>query len=339
MDKSGSLRFVERTEKMIEPKAVGRLYGRAEMLSRLPVSVQKRIVGRASKDGSRIGFVVEPYSFFLAYEIADEAAARRQLPPGYELLPTAMFEGTQPRLCGIVAAFNVHTSVFWGSRVEFYLIAENTTTGMLSWVICDYESNTISYDPGQGFSGSTTSHCVITTAHSGDLVVDVKSEQRDNHIACLANLEAASMRPLDQRLWLEGNLSVDYGGRLLDPESVPFGLIFDPGEVEQALHIPLGAVEVKTNTFGDGLVGREPFEACSFPFAQHFQTTSFPTSNPVRDRDSLELAVREAADGPSWAGSPLLSSLPVQREAHEPPGPPAVDRPEPGPSSRHSSRP
>ncbi len=299
MDKSDSLRFVEQTEKLIEPKAVGRLYGRAEMLARLPVAVQKRIVSRASGDSSRIGFVVEPYSFFLAYEIEDQAAARRQLPPGYQLLPTAMFEGTEPRLCGIVAAFNVHTSVFWGSRVEFYLIAENTTTGMLSWVICGYESNTISYDPGQGFSGSTTSHCVVTTAHSGDLIVDVKSAQRDDHIASIANLDTASMRPLDQRLWLEGNLSVDYGGRLLDPESVPFGLIFDPGEVAQALHIPLEAVEVRTNTFGDGLLGREPFEACCFPFAQHFQTSSFPTASPIRDREGLEMAAREAADGPS----------------------------------------
>ena len=178
MDKPDLRRFIKTTERMVSPKAVGKLYGRAEMLSKLPVGVQKRIVERASRDSSRIGFVVEPYSFFLAYEIADEAEAKRQLPPGYELLPTAMFEGTEPRLCGIVAAFNVHTSVFWGSRVEFYLIAENTATGMLSWVICDYETNTISYDPGQGFSGSSTSHCVITTAHSGELIVDVKSEQR-----------------------------------------------------------------------------------------------------------------------------------------------------------------
>ena len=66
-------------------------------------------------------------------------------------MPTAIFEETEPRICGVIGAFNVHTSVFWGTRVELSLIAENTTTGMLSWVICDYESNTISYDPGQGF--------------------------------------------------------------------------------------------------------------------------------------------------------------------------------------------
>ena len=36
-----------------------------------------------------------------------------------------MFEGTEPRFAGILAAFNIHTSVFWGSRVELYVIAEN----------------------------------------------------------------------------------------------------------------------------------------------------------------------------------------------------------------------
>ena len=91
------------------------------------------------------------------------------------------------------------------------------------------------------------------------------------------------MRPLDQRLWLEGNLSVDYGGRLTDPDSVPFGLIFDPGEVERALHIPLDAVDVEANSFGDAYLADEPFEACTFPFAQHFLTTSFPAANPITD--------------------------------------------------------
>jgi hypothetical protein len=295
VDKPDLVRFIKVTEKLVTPTAVGKLYGRAEMLSKLPVGVQKRIVARASRDGSRIGFVVEPYSFFLAYEIRDEAEANRQLPPGYELQPTAMFEGTEPRLCGVVGAFNVHTSVFWGSRVELSLIAENKKTGMLSWVICDYESNTISYDPGQGFSGSSTGHSVITTAHSGEVIVDVKSEQGHNHIATVADLAEASMRPLDQRLWLEGNLSVDYGGRLLDAGSVPFGLIFDPGEVQQALHVPLDAVTIDANTFGDTLLAGEPFEACCFPFAQHYLTTSFPESSPITDRKSLERAAREMA--------------------------------------------
>ncbi len=156
------------------------------MFGKLPAGVQKWVVKRAVRDGRYIGFVVEPYSYSLAYEVEDEAAARAGLPPGYELVPTAMFEGTEPRYSDILAPFDVHTSVFWGNRVERYLIAENKTTGLLSWVIIDYESNTISYDPGQGFAGSTTCHSVVTTAHSGDLVVDVKSAHGRHHIESVA---------------------------------------------------------------------------------------------------------------------------------------------------------
>lgn len=294
MDQPERHSFTKRTETLITPKAVGALYGRAEMLSRLPLRVQRWIVGRAAKDGQYIGFVVEPYAFFLAYEIADEQAARELLPAHYRLVPTAMFSSTEPRFAAIVAAFNVHTSVFWGSRVEFYVIAENTNTGLLSWVICDYESNTISYDPGQGFSAASTRRSVVTTSYTGDIVVDVEGAQSGHHLAATATLEGASSSSLDQRLWLEGNLSVDYGGRLLDPGSVPFGLIFDPGEVERALEIPLESVSVEHNTYVAGLLASEPFEVCTFPYAQHYQTTSFPTASPIRDRSSLEQAMVRA---------------------------------------------
>ena len=299
MDRSQFVRFTKSTEQLVSPRTVGGLYGRAEMLGKLPARLQRRIVKRASSDDKLIGFVVEPYSFFLAQEITDTTAASAQLPPGYELVPTAMFAGTEPRPCGIIAAFNVHTSVFWGSRVELYLIAQNQATGLLSWVIVDYESNTISYDPGQGFSGSSTSHSVVTTTYAGDVVVDVKSAQRRNHIDMVADLDAASIRPLEQRLWLEGNLSVDYGGRLLDKDSVPFGLVFEPGEMERALHVPLDAVDIERNTFGDGYLASEPFEAGCFPYAQHFQTTSFPAATPITDREGLERAVRELTPGPA----------------------------------------
>ena len=291
MDKLDLHRYIKKTETLISPKAVGGLYQRAEMLGRLPTGVQRWVVGRAGGEDQYIGFVVEPYAFFLSYEITDVEAAKRQLPPDYELVPTAMFEGTEPRYVGILAAFNIHTSVFWGNRVELYLIAENKRTGMLSWVICDYETNTISYDPGQGFSGSSTSRAVITTSHSGDVIVDVAGADGRNAISAVANLDGASMRPLEQRLWLEGNLSVDYGGRLMDPDSVPFGLVFDPGEVERALEIAPEALEVEANSFGAGYLADEPFEACVFPFAQHFQTTSFPSASPITDRAGLEQAV------------------------------------------------
>lgn len=288
--------FITRTEAMVSPRDVGKLYQRAEMLAKLPIPLQQWIVDRAGGD-AEIGFVVEPYCFFLAHEIVDEAAATALLPPDYELAPSAIFEGTAPRHCGILGAFNVHTSVFWGSRVELYVIARNTRTGMLSWIICDYESNTISYDPGQGFSGATTSRSVITTSHRGEVIVDVQSAERPNLLTCVAGLEAASMHPLDQPLWIEGNLSVDYGGRLMEPDSTPFGLVFDPGEMERALRVPLDAVTIEANTFGASFLDPEPFESACFPYAQHFLTTSFPEESAIRDRAGLEAAVAASIGG------------------------------------------
>ena len=293
MDHSDAIAFTKHTEMLVSPKTVGGLYGRAEMLAKLPVGVQKWIVAKAPGADPYIGFVVEPYCSFLAYEITDTEAAKRLLPPHYELVPAAIFDGATPRPCAIVGAFNVHTSVFWGSRVELYVIAENTKTGMMSWVIVDYESNTISYDPGQGFSGSTTSHSVITTTFAGDVVVDVASAERPNHIAYTMDLDAASMRPLEQRLWIEGNLSVDYGGRVMEEDSEPFGLVFEPGEMARALEIPLDAVTIERNTMGADYLAAEPFEAAVFPYAQHFMTTSFPRATAITDAAGLERAVAE----------------------------------------------
>lgn len=305
MEPSERRRFVTNTEDRVSPKAVGALYGRAEMLARMPLGLQRWIVSHARGE-ELMGFVVEPYCFFLSYEITDEDAAARMLPPDYRLVETAMFADEKPRLCAILGAFTIHTSVFWGARVELYLIAENTRTGMLTWVICDYESNTINYDPGEGFSAATTSRAVITTSHAGEVIIDVRSKERPQALELTASVPAGAMSALEQRLWIEGNLSVDYGGRLMHAGSDPFGLIFDPGEMTQALRIPLDAVEVHSNTFGTRFRADEPFEAACFPYAQHFLTTSYPQPSAIRDQAALEEAVRaHAADTtPSGVGMP-----------------------------------
>ena len=163
MQQSDLIQYIKNSEKKVSPAEVGKLYGRAEMLRKLPLRVQKFIVDRAATDDPYIGFIVEPYSFFLAHEITDVAAANAQLPPDYELIPCAMFADTSPRFCTILGAFNIHSSVFWGNRVEFYLIAQNKKSGKLTWIISDYESNTISYDPGRGFLGASTKHSVVTS--------------------------------------------------------------------------------------------------------------------------------------------------------------------------------
>ncbi|MEJ1154504.1 hypothetical protein [Microbacterium marmarense] len=298
-------KFIAYTENKVSPKAAANLYGRAEMLAKMPMRVQQWIVAHAKGD-EYMGFIVDPYCFFLAYEITDADAASRLLPSGYRLVQTAMFAGETPRHCAIVGAFNVRTSVFGGARVELYVIAENVTTGMLTWVICDYESNTINYDPGEGFSAATTSQAVITTSHRGDVIIDVRSKERSNSLAVTAAVPAGVMQPLDQRLWVDGNLSVDYGGRLMHEGSDAFGLVFDPGEMAQALRIPFDSLSVELNTFGADFMANEPFEAACFPFAQHFVTTSYPQASPIHDQHTLEEAVRShlAYGRSSATGSP-----------------------------------
>lgn len=264
------------------------------MLARLPVATQRWVVTHAGAD-PLVGFIVEPYALFLAFGIADERAAEALLPAGYELVPTSMFADGQPDLLGIVGAFNVHSSVLWGTRVELYLIARDVDTGMLTWVICDYESNTINYDPGQGFSASTTSRAVVTSSHRGEVLVDVRSKRSSNRLSATAVLDRGLMRPLDQRLWIEGNLSIMYGGRLKGPGTQPFGLVFDPAEMEQALNLPLAAITVDVNTFGAGVLAGEPIEAACFPFAQHFLTPSYPRPSEIRDAEGLVNAVQSLA--------------------------------------------
>jgi hypothetical protein len=286
-------KFVKKTENMVSPWDVGYLIPRANMLQKLPRFLQKLIMKSASRKQVEMGFIVEPYALFLSYEITEPDKVKSLLPDDYELVPSAMFDDEPPKLCGIIGAFNVHTTVFWGSRVELYVIARNKRTGLMSWVICDYESNTISFDPGKGLTGPSTKASVITTTHTGDVVVDVVSKKTDNAIAVQASVTSGKLTALRQNLWVEGNMSVDYGGELKDEKSTPFSLVFDPAEMKQALRIPMDQVMLERNTFGEGWLANQPFEVCCFPFAQHFLTTQIPVETAIKDEDDLRGAVMD----------------------------------------------
>ncbi len=288
-------RYIRATERTVVPATVAMSVQGIGVLRKLPRSLQHIIIERGSRTDPYMSFIVEPYATFLAFEIVDTDAATRRLPPGYALHPSAMFSDTEKRHCAIVSAFNVHTNVFWGSRVEFYLIAENAETGLLSWVIEEYESNAHSYDPSRGFTLPSTSHSVVTTSYRGEIIVDVAAEESGNHLALVADLKGGVLTDLDQRLWVEGNLSVDYGGELQE-STKPFSLVFDPGEMAQALRLPLDDISLCTNTFGHGMLDPQPFEAAVFPYAQHFVTTSFPTGTSLRNAQDLERAVSEISE-------------------------------------------
>jgi hypothetical protein len=297
MEKSERLRFIVATERMVSPKKVASIFQGAEMLRKLPKSLQKKIMESGTKRDPYIGFIVEPYSFFLAYGIADEKALGAMLPEDYELADASIFQDSRERPCVILGAFNVHTSVFWGNRLELYVIARNNKSGLLSWIIHEYVTNTISYDPGRGFIGPSSRSSVLTTSFLGELILDVESEDSTRRIKAAADIKKGEFRPLSKRLWIEGNLSVDYGGDLGDAQTKPFGLVFDPGEMGQALSIPARDAEIAENTFLDGIIEKEPFEICCFPFAQHFYTTSSPKEHSMRNEGDLERQIRDIIRG------------------------------------------
>jgi hypothetical protein len=292
--------YVSRSEGMVRPADVATISLFGTFLGKLPKGVQKRIMASSMADAPYMGFVVEPYATFLCFELTDLARAERLVPPAYRIVPTRVFADGEPRPTVIVGAFNVHTSAFWGTRLELYVVAEHRETGLLSWIIVDYATNTLSFDPGQGFVSGNATPCVVTSTHRGTVLVD--AETADARVAVEADLRAGVEVPLDDRLWIEGNLSIDYGADLADPDSVPFGIVFDPAEMERALRIPRPSVELHALRWLDGLYDPEPFDVAVFPYAQHFVTTGVPKALGLRTREDLLAAVADLNAAPPERG-------------------------------------
>ena len=158
------LEYAKGVERLVDPMAVGTSHYMQTRLRKLPVWLQRKIVTSATKKADKMPFVVEPYCTFLFYEIPDPSKVQKFMPDGFVPAKAAVFEGGPEKYYGIVSMFRIHTSVFWGARTEFYLVAENTETGLLSWIMCDYISDTISYDEKHGLKSPDASGAVMTTA-------------------------------------------------------------------------------------------------------------------------------------------------------------------------------
>lgn len=242
-----------------------------------------------------MGFVVEPWSLFLSYEISQKDV-EHFLSANYELLPVSIFADSPKKTCAVMGLFNIHTDVFWGSRFEIYVIARNKDTNLASWIIYDYESNTINYDPGKGFLSPTLQNSVFTTTHKGEIITDIKSLKSNNSIKLTAEIKKAKAKALDKQLWIEGNLSIDYSGEMGDKASDPFGLIFDPEEMKEALLIETKNIEIEDMNFGFLNKDSTLLEACVFPYAQHFITTTIPRGHEMKNESDLEDKIKEIAE-------------------------------------------
>lgn len=212
------------------------------------------------------------------------------MPKGFKLVKTRIFEGDELKYYSIFGCINAHTSGFWGSRVEFYIIAEDTSTGLLSWIIADYDTNTITYDPKNGLSDPSTKSSVITIDYSGELFVDIVNKE-GRKLVFNSDIKQGKMKPLDQRLWVEGNLSIAYGRNKSEDNPGQFSLTFDPKEFEKALQIPVDSLTIHANDWFPGLFKEEPSQVICFPYAQHFLSDSPGHSSNIKSESDLNKVV------------------------------------------------
>lgn len=284
------LKYSKGVEKLVDPMMVGKTHYLQTKLSKLPVCLQRKIVTAATKKATKMPFVVEPYCTFLFYEIPVPERVQKFMPEGFAPAKSAAFAGDQEKYYGIVSMFRIHTSVFWGARAEYYLVAENTKTGLLSWVMMDYISDSISYDEKHGLKSPDCHGSVMTTTCEGDFVCEMQNDDKTKKVECTASLLHAKMRPLNQRLWIEGNTSIAYGRLAGEPDGDLFSLTFFPEEMKQALDIPIKDVAhfyAKTPTTGK--FGAVLDKVISFPFAQHMlsdapgQQTHYGSEQALRE--------------------------------------------------------
>lgn len=288
MDKE---KFIKGVEGLVNPIDVGSLHFIQSFNKLLPKGIQERLVKSSGKDAPYMGFVVEPYATFLFYEIIDLEWAKKLLPEGFRLIKTKVFEKDEEQYLCVFGCFTAHTSGFWGSRIEFYIIAEDVHTGMLSWIIVDYDSNTISYDKRDGLRDANVSNGVVTTSCEGMVYVDMRKSDGSRSLVFDCDFESGKFDGLDQRLWLEGNLSIGYGSEFDSKDASIFSLKFNPCEVRRGVNIPLDKVRVVSNDWYVGLFKDIPYRVVSFPYAQHFVSDSPGSSSNLKNEEELVNAV------------------------------------------------
>ncbi len=287
------LEYAKGVERLVDPMEVGKVLYLQTRLRRLPVWLQRKIVSSATKKADKMPFVVEPYCTFMFYEITEPEKMAKFLPEGFRPAKSAIFEGDALKYYGIVTMFRVHSSVFWGARTEFYLVAENIETGLLSWIICDYISDTISYDAKHGLKSPDARRAVMTTTCEGDFVCDMKNVDGGKYVRSEMSLAGAKMRKLDKRLWIEGNTSIAYGRLAGEEDGDLFSLTFFPEEMKQALEVPVAQVRKAEVLCGTGRLGGVLERAVSFPYAQHMLSDAPERRTHYGSEEALRAAVEK----------------------------------------------
>ncbi len=305
-------KFIKATERMINPIEVGTIHFMEEYAKYVPNKFMYKMITKGAKKNPYMGFVVEPYSHFVCYELIDLEWAKKLLPDNYELAKCKIFAEDEPKYYCIFGCFNIHTSAFWGTRMEFNIIAENKETGLLSWVIVDYDTNTVSFDNTNGLHSGDTKECIVTTTYNGELLVDIENNN-GRKIAFNSLMTNGETKLLAERLWIEGNLSVGYGRDISDNNPNAFSTTFSLGEVKEAIDIPLEDVEIEVDKWFDGLFATKPTKVVCFPYAQHYVSDSPGHYSSIKTKEELEQRVNnfDFDSVPNYSSKPLKRSFKI----------------------------
>lgn len=279
-------KFTKGVEKLIDPISVGSIHFIQGFNEKIPKNIQKKMVAKSANETPMMGFVVDPYCYFLCYEITDLNYFESLLPDDFELEKTKIFNDDEPKYYYIQGSFNARTSAFFGARVESYAIAKNKKTGLLAWVIIDYDTNTISYDSANGLTGASCPGGVVTTDYAGRVIVDMKRKNNERSLEFQSYIGNPIKRDLDYRLWIEGNLTVAYGKKLSDDGDL-FSLRFDPKEMKSAWEIEQNDLDIIENTWENGKIASKPSKIVCFPYAQHFVSDSPGFRSDLRSESEL----------------------------------------------------
>jgi hypothetical protein len=288
-------KFIENVEKLIDPAEVSNLFFFQSFKRLLPTALFKKVLERTSRKAPYMGFVIEPYSLFLFFKLKDLAKAKSYLPDRYELKKTSMFADDAPDHYLGVGVFNTRASAFWGTRLEAYLIAEDKTTGLLSWIFIDILSDTLIALPTKGVSDPNSSTAIFTTNSKGEIFLDFQEKKTGRRLKLKGGLNGGIKRKPDQTLWVMGNTSIAHAKHLAGKREDPFAVIFDPAEVESALDIPVNDVVIAENTLFPGLAEEKISKVACFPFAQHYMADSPGCRTLIRNPDEMIDAYRKIA--------------------------------------------
>jgi len=280
-------KFIKGVESLINPAEVSNLLFFQKLKRLLPSPLLKKMLFRASGKTPYIGFVIEPYSLFLFFKLRNIEAAKSMLPDRYELAKTKLFVDDEPEHYIGTGNLGTRASTFWGTRQEWYLIAKDKKTGLLSFIFIDILSNTLIALPSMGVADSNCKKAVFTTSSKGEVFLDIQEKISNRKFVMRGSIKNGKIRKLDQVLWVMGNTSIAHCNDMAKGDDNPFAVIFDPAEVKEALEIPPEDISIRENTMFPGLAEPEISKVVCFPYAQHYIADSPGCSTYVKDIDDL----------------------------------------------------